>query len=352
MKILHLIDSFDFNGSAQQLRTLAPALMNDETTLEVCCLGPETPWLGALRQAGVVVHALDWTRWFDPSVLWNLRAVLRETAADLIHAWRLPALRALAVVAPDLLPRVVMSGALPAKGNFAWWDRRLLRRVCCLAVAGVGDQERCGRAGLIEPMPRIVPPGKRCQDPFLEEKGPDTFLRVVCVGRLERAQGFRNALWAFDFLRYVFPDARLQIVGGGSQRTALEELAVGLQMGGDLQFLGPLDDAAAVLKDADIVWIPSLANCGRQVALEAMALGRAVIASAVPCLGELVADGVTGFLVPPGDVVQLARRTRTLFLDEALRRRLGEAAQQQVRSQFPLEQAVAQWRDLYRSVAA
>src|ERR1700691_3263512 len=99
MKILHVIDSLDFNGSAQQLRTLAPALMSDATALEICCLGPETPWLHALRQAGVVVHALGWTRCFDPSVLWNLRAVLRETAPELIHVWRVPALRALAVVA-------------------------------------------------------------------------------------------------------------------------------------------------------------------------------------------------------------------------------------------------------------
>src|SRR5271168_2642004 len=104
MKILHLIDSLDAGDSARQLQLLGPAFAP-----QICCLGPDTACSAALRQAGIVVHALGWTRWFDPSVLWNLQRLLRESAPDVIHVWHLSALRALAVVAPGLLPRVVMN---------------------------------------------------------------------------------------------------------------------------------------------------------------------------------------------------------------------------------------------------
>src|SRR5579862_8820184 len=139
MKILHLIDSLDQGGSARQLRLLAPALADDANSVEICCLGPVTPSSIALRQAGIAVHTLHWTRWFDPRVLANLRTLLRKVSPEVIHVWRLPALRMLALVAGDFLPRVVMSAPLPEKGEIAWWDRWLLARIGCLAVAGVSD---------------------------------------------------------------------------------------------------------------------------------------------------------------------------------------------------------------------
>src|SRR5947208_1215467 len=106
MKIVHLIDALDYSGSARQIHLLSPVFAKEH--VEVCCLGRAGPWVASLRRLGVRVHTLDWTRWFDPSVLWNLREILQRFAPDLIHVCRLPALRALAVVGNDLLPRTVM----------------------------------------------------------------------------------------------------------------------------------------------------------------------------------------------------------------------------------------------------
>jgi len=333
MKILHLIDSFDYSGSARQLQLLGPALASADTSVEICCLGPTTPWLASLRQPGVMVHALDWTRWFDPSVLWNLRAVVREAEPSVIHVWRMPALRALGLVAGEMLDRVVLSATPSTERASTWWDRRLLGRVLC-----------------VESPPCLLPE-KRCQDPFPTEKGPDTF-SIACVGRLERWNGFREAIWAFDFIHLLFPETPLKFVGSGSQREALETLAIGLQSASAVRFLGPLPDATDVLRDADVVWIPSLSNRGRQTALEAMALGRVVVASDVPCLRALIDDGVTGFLVPPGEVIPLARRTTSLLRDRQLRDRVGAAARAHVEERFSRQKAVDVWREIYRRVAA
>jgi glycosyltransferase involved in cell wall biosynthesis len=329
MKILHLIDSLEDGDSTRQLELLGPALAQS-AALQVCCLGPDPGWSAALRRAGIVVHALGWTRWFDPGALWNLRNLVRETAPDVIHVWHLPALRALAAVAPGLLRRVVMSAPLPAAANLAWWDRRLLEWVHCAAPVGVVSE--------------------RALDPSLALGLGQS--RIVCVGRLEREDGFREAIWAFDFLLLLYPDAQLEIVGTGSQREALQALTHGLRSAASVRFLGALPDVAGVLQDADIVWVPSLANGGRQVALEAMALGKAVVASDVPCLRELILAGETGLLIPPGDVVALARRTYALLEDQPLRERIGAAARDHVQRRFAVGAAVERWRAVYRTIAA
>src|SRR5581483_1337666 len=96
----------------------------------------------------------------------------------------------------------------------------------------------------------------------------------------------------------------------------------------------------ALLARADVVWVPSLAECGRQVALEAQAAGRPVIASRLPGLAAVVADGKTGLLAPPNDPPTWAALTRRLFDDPELARRLGDAGRAAV-SGFTPERAAA-----------
>ena len=100
MKSLHLIDSLDYNSSAKQLHVLGSRLANHGTPVEICCLGPETPWSQSLRERGVTVHALGWTRWFDFGAWWNLREIVRDGAPDLIHVWRMPYLTVLLMREP------------------------------------------------------------------------------------------------------------------------------------------------------------------------------------------------------------------------------------------------------------
>ena len=83
MRILHLLQAIDDGDHTRQLLALLPAL-SERDTLEVCCLGPQSAWTDRLRQCGVPVHALGWTRWFDPGVWLNLRG--REAAGSVAPA--------------------------------------------------------------------------------------------------------------------------------------------------------------------------------------------------------------------------------------------------------------------------
>src|SRR5262249_34059191 len=98
--------------------------------------------------------------------------------------------------------------------------------------------------------------------------------------------------------------------------------------------VGPQADVRPLLARAEAVWCPGRVESGVQTALEAMAAGRPVVASRWPRLAELVRDGATGYLVPPGDKTALAGQTHRLLLDAALRQALGEAARRRAAEHF------------------
>jgi glycosyltransferase involved in cell wall biosynthesis len=348
MKTLHVIDTLDGQGSARQLCVLAPALAHASCTVEVCCIGPDTRQADRLRQAGLRVHALGWTRWFDVGALWRLRGLLQHGGHNLIHVWRLAALRLVGSVSHAALARVVCHAPLPRAGSLSWWDRELLRRTRCVALADHAERQRWAHQGLAAVPWRIVPSAAPTESAAGSESGPPR--RIVCAGRLERDRGFREAIWAADVLSYLFADLELLIAGSGPRRPDLQEMIDRLAVA-NAYLLGDVE-ADDVLAAAPICWVPSRGDCGRQTALEALALGKVVVASDVPSLRELIRDGETGYLVPPGDPVALARRTRALLRDPDRCARLGRAARADVHARFALGEAVRRWHGLYNELAA
>jgi glycosyltransferase involved in cell wall biosynthesis len=350
MRILHVIDALDGQGNARQVELLAIALAQDGVAIEVCCLGSASRQVDRLHAAGIAVHVLGWRRWLNAPALWTLRHLIRGRSFDVIHAWRLPALRVLAVVAPEALPRALVSGLSPG-ARFNWYDRRLLGRVRSVTIGNDADRRAWQQHGLV---------GRRCvRAPITlaarqitgENWAAPYPRRIGCTGRLERGRGFREAIWAVDVLRYVFPDVHLLITGAGPYRPDLEAMIERLGIR-NAHLLGDSVDPAELLAAADVCWVPSRSNVGRQAALEAMAAGRAVVASDVPCLRDVIRDGETGCLVPPGEPVALARRTRALLQDPARRARLGEAARTDVLQQCAVERGAASWRVLYNDLTA
>jgi glycosyltransferase involved in cell wall biosynthesis len=140
-----------------------------------------------------------------------------------------------------------------------------------------------------------VSPAERAQARQRLRVEPDAFC-VAIIGRLSPEKGHRVL---FEALRGKV--ATLLIAGDGPLREQLREAASGL----DARFLGYLENAREVHAAADVVALPSLREGLPLVALEALALGRCVVASAVGELPQLLADGA-GVLVPPGDPAALS----------------------------------------------
>lgn len=144
---------------------------------------------------------------------------------------------------------------------------------------------------------------------------------------------------------------RLWIGGEGAERAALEDQARRLGLA-RVSFLGRRPDKGDLLAACDALVLPSRQEGLGVAALEAMAAGRCVVASAVGGLGDAVVDGQTGLLVPPEDPAALAGALERLAAHPALCRALGAAGPARVAERFLARQMVDAYVSLYRDVLA
>lgn len=171
---------------------------------------------------------------------------------------------------------------------------------------------------------------------------PEGAVRFVCVGRLSSEKGHRGLLQAFAAVVERVPDARIDLVGDGALREELEALTRRLGIAGAARFHGARSEAEtlAQIAAADVLVLPSFMEGLPLVIMEAMALGKPVIASGVAGIPELVESGVSGILVPPSQWQALADAMALLARDPELRRKLGAAAKIAVMEQFAIDRAV------------
>ena len=158
--------------------------------------------------------------------------------------------------------------------------------------------------------------------------------RLLCVGRLIPIKGHIVLLRAFAAAKRDLPDLQLDIAGGGPLEPALKALAHELGVGGSVRFLGHVSPIQAAIESAAVVVVPSMGEGFGMVALEAMERARPVIAAAIGGLGELVRDGETGLLVPPGEAEPLREAIVRLAGDLELARRMGEAGRRRALARF------------------
>jgi glycosyltransferase involved in cell wall biosynthesis len=348
-KILFVIPDLKYGGAARQLVLLVSGLPADRFQRRVCVLGCAGPWANTLRAAGVDVDVLGWKWLVDLPAVGALRCALRSYRADVVHVWRLPALRAftLAHSRGRLLVSYPLPPRLPRTG-LAWWDRWLLRRAERVIVSGPAEAERCRRQGIPEDRLSQIAPGVLSAQRSGISTQPSTPPRsILGIGPLERHKGFRDAVWALDILRSLHDDLELSLVGDGPDRAAIESFARTAGVADRVHLLGDRDDVPALLGRADLVWVLSRAPSGANAILETMLAGRPVIASRLPSLAEIIVDGETGFLVPPGDKAALARQTHLLLDDAERRRRMGEMGRQRVKEHFTLAEMVRRFAELY-----
>lgn len=175
---------------------------------------------------------------------------------------------------------------------------------------------------------------------------------VGVVGRLETQKGHVHLLEAWALVRRHVPTARLLVVGEGSLRGELQRRAGDLGVGESVVFAGFRADVAPILEAVDVLALPSLYEGMPLTAIEASAMARPVVATAVDGTPEVIRDGVTGRLVAPGDVQALADSIIALLHDPEAARRLGAAARAWVLDRFDLDTQVEATARVYRGAAA
>lgn len=178
---------------------------------------------------------------------------------------------------------------------------------------------------------------------------PNDFV-IGVVSKLWEGKGHKCILHAAKSVVAKVPNVKFMIVGEGYLRKELEELTHKLGLGDYVIFTGFRTDIAEITAMFDVAILASFFEGMGRVLLEAMASGKPVVATRVGGIVDVVRDGETGILVPPGDSKALAEAIITLLKDEDLARRMGEAGRRRIDSKFSARTMVEKTEKVYEEL--
>lgn len=353
-KVLHLIANLQIGGTEGQLvqfanRSTEPSRHHVACFYSIGSLGEAFPtrpiWLGRIgrRPADVVdnVQALK---------------ALRRTAVrgrfDLVHAH----LGLSEVIAAMVTPR-----RIPIVASRRGHNRGFETNPALKLIEGAGhrrvDVLICNStylADLTRTEDRWPPPIRVIHNavdlerftpaPMPSEDRPT----VVVVANLHVYKGHDRFLRAMEVVRQQLPHVRATLVGDGVERSRLVELARRLGLGDSVTFAGALPDPRPIVESAHVAALASETEGFPNALLEAMAMGRPVVARRVGGIPELVRDGEDGFLVG-SEPREMADRLIEILKGTALRERMGRSARTRAES-FTWDRVVQQTEGIYEDV--
>jgi glycosyltransferase involved in cell wall biosynthesis len=366
VRLVHLTSSTFFGGPERQMLGLARALPDHILTTFICFPehGQHAAFLNEVRSSGFPAFAL--TADF-PRIIASVReliSLLSATACDVLicHGYKAHILGRLAARWIGI-PAIAVSRGWTSETSrvklYEWLDRRHLRfmdHVVCVSDGQAAKVRRwCGvlpsRLSVIRNSARLsafVNRDAAARDKLLSFFAPESGVSqvVLAAGRLSPEKGFGVLVEASSAICRENPGAGIVLFGEGVLRSDLQQRVEKLGLGRRFVMPGFRSDLDALIAAADVVVLPSFTEGLPNVVLEASAAGVPVVATAVGGTPEAVADGKSGFLVPPGQPAQIAARVGELLRDADLQKRFAAAGPELMRSRFTFEAQAAAYVQL------
>lgn len=363
LTIAHVDAERGFSGGERQVFLLMEGL-RERGHLNVLLCPPGSQGEAEARRRGIEVRGVRLGNDLSVAAVLRLRRELRE-GIDLAHlhtgrATWLGGLGAYLARVPAITTRR-MDRRVKRSWRTKLIYRHLVRRAVaispavaeCLREGGVPDEMVCTIPSTVDPLSLVV---EEARSVIREELGlaPEEVVLLTLAALVPR-KGLDVLLDALVAGGEGTRRARLLIAGDGGERESLEARACELGLTDRVEFLGRRPDPPRLLAACDLFLLPSRREGLGVAALEAMAAGRAVIASRVGGLADAVGEGAeapAGLLVEPGDVASLARALDELIDDPRRRERLAAAGPARVAARFHPAGMVAAYEALYREVLA
>jgi glycosyltransferase involved in cell wall biosynthesis len=295
----------------------------------------------------------------DLAAAWRLSRLLRELRPDVVHAHD-PHGLAMAALALSLLsstpaPPLVLSRRVDfaiKRNAFSRWKYRQVDRFICASHA---IRAVLAHDGFPEDRTIVVHEGIDVEHvdaaPVLNVRGeywlPNDAPIVGNVAALVPHKGQRYLLDAAALVVRQVPDARFVILGEGELRPSLEHQIHERGLGRHALLGGFRPDVLSLLKSFDVFVMSSVTEGLGTSILDAMACGKAVVATRAGGIPEIVADGETGLLTPVRDAPALAAAMIALLTDEPRRRAMGAAGRRRVVERFTAERMVRETVEVY-----
>ena len=376
LRVLGVIASSDIGGAEHAFASVLKGLDPDRFQVFVACHG-QGPMADEYRRHAAGLWALPLTSIFDARSVVALAGLMRRLACEIAHSylWTADVLTGVASTLAGVPIRLATVGgeyfrAVDDRGvrrartallsrvhRMAYWP---FDRV--IAVSRCTAEDLTSRAGI-----RVDP---RKVTTILNGLDLDRVRSASAVARADLELGhaarvlttvanfvpMKGHRWLLEAMPRIlarFPDATLVLAGSGPGLEAARERVAAAGVAPRVRILGPRADGAGLLALSDVVVVPSVAAEGLPIViLEAFALGKPVVATRVGGIPEVIQDGETGLLVPPGDPQALADAVSALLADPARAAAMGARAREAVRTGFSADGMVRQIERLYLELAA
>jgi glycosyltransferase involved in cell wall biosynthesis len=371
--VLTVVDALRLGGAETLIAQLGRVSAGAGIELSVLSLHGRSEELSKLepllRDAGVVPDYLDVRRTIDIAGFRRLVGYLKANRPDVVHA-HLEMAMTMAIPAARLAD-------IPAVGTFHHVHRplsgrssareRLAVEIATRSAAAIfvsqasliSFAERYRRSRPVPAWWTVVHNGIDLEyftpapTPGVAPLPPDLGISgvpvVTVLAALRDFKGINHAIDAWPAVLDRQPTARLLLVGSGEQETALRAQVTRLKLTDSVVFAGMRSDIPAVLRGSDLVLLPSIYGENLPtVLMEAGGCGRPVVASDVGGIGDIVANGETGLLVPPGDAPAIATAVLHLLDDADLRNQMGGAGRRRMERLFDARLWAGSLRAVYQ----
>tara|TARA_R110001599_G_scaffold64023_4_gene179588 strand:- start:275836 stop:276924 length:1089 start_codon:yes stop_codon:yes gene_type:complete len=359
MKVLHVEAGKHYYGGARQVAYIIEGLANRGVDNFLAC--PIAADIAAAVGATAQVYPLKMSGDVDVGMVLRLVRLIRAIKPDLVHlhsrrgadSWGGLAAKICGV--PCVLSRRVDNpeSRLQVAIKYRLYDHVItisegIRQV--LLAEGLASQRVTCVRSAVDATPYLVPVERNA---FLQEFAlPADSVIVGIVAQLIERKGHRYLIEAIDVLHHTYPKLRVLVFGKGPLQAALQQEVTQRKLMEVIRFAGFRNDLPQWLGGLDLLVHPAdMEGLGVSL-LQASAAAVPIIASRAGGLPEAVADGISGILIPPGDVSTLITAMQRLLDDADLRHQFGAAGRQRILREFSVDAMVEGNLAVYRRVLA
>jgi glycosyltransferase involved in cell wall biosynthesis len=359
-KVLHLIEDFKTGGLERIVEILFNGLNQDEYEVSIWCIAAGGEIADKFIREGKDIRILNLKTYHNPLNIFRLALLIKKNRFQIVHthgyfAGTMGRISAFLARTPVIISHVHTTYLNFSKRNL--WVEKVLSRItdriiCCANTVEdfLISHEKLDPKKLVTIYNGICCKREEGWNVRGNRIGPNGIC-IVIVASLVENKGHRYLFEALSKIVKTRKNIRLRVVGDGPLKFQLSDYSKSLGINEYTEFLGIRDNVQAILKNSDILVLPSIEREGLGIALvEAMCQGKPVIGTNIGGIPEVIEDGVNGYLVNPRDSDVLAEKLDLLINDEDKRKRMGIEGRKRFEERFDANIMIKKTEKLYESL--
>lgn len=348
IKIFYLIGSSEIGGTEKMLFSLIENLNKDKFQIAVIGIKGKGKFTEELRKRKIELYVLNLKKNFFS--FFKLLKILKNKKPDILHCF-LFAGNIIGRIAGKLAGVKVIISSQRSEDKWRKWYHWLIDRITVRWADLIISNSYAGKKVLVEKgkIPaekiKVIPNGIKIISG--EKRKEKKELIVGTVGNLKKAKGHIYLIKAAIRVLKNFPEVKFVLIGEGGLKNFLMEKVEEAGIKKNFIFTGFIPEVIEYVKEFDVFVFTSLWEGCPVSLLEAMSMGVVPVSFGVGDIPYIVGDGREGFIVPPYDYVELARRIEMLLKDKELREEMGKKAKERIEKEFNLKKMIERHEKLY-----